>query len=70
MAQWVSVTEQMPTGGVDVLISYGTPLSEGEMLIAYWAADDGCWFDDEGRQVRREGVTHWMRLPEPPADGK
>lgn len=66
MTEWISVTKQMPTGGVDVLISYGTPLSEGEMLIAYWAADEKCWFDDEGRQVRREGVTHWMPLPEPP----
>ena len=68
MAGWISVTEQTPTGGVDVLVSYGKPLSEGQMLIAYWAEDEQCWFDDEGRRLPQDGVTHWVALPEPPTE--
>ena len=63
LVRWVSVEERLPADRVWVLVSWGT---QGELVIAHWRADEQEWLDDQGKVVPAVGVTHWMKLPEPP----
>ena len=69
--EWISVSERLPTEGVDVLVSSPCPNSDTPNIdIASWGS--------EGKQgtVWREAdcgriePTHWMPLPAPPTDAK
>lgn len=55
MSEWISVLDDCPRDGVEVLVS-----TKSEVWIAfisgkYWMCDTGICH-----------VTHWMELPEPP----
>lgn len=64
--KWISVEERLPEPFVNVLIHCPEcdplyPVHEGYVLN-----DAGAWADAQGCEI--EGVTHWMTLPEPPAE--
>jgi hypothetical protein len=67
VARWIPVTERMPELHTKVLCCgvkggrFIAELSECGKGILYWTKRDskGC-----------PTVTHWMPLPEPPADGE
>lgn len=60
MAEWISIKDRMPKirefPRNEVLVSDGI-----ETYLALL-----CFHDGETFFFRREGITHWMPLPEPP----
>ncbi len=73
---WIAVGERLPEAGVKVLVFVAGRADFGiapEMVVSdceRWTFTDGAeerqWYDREGRLLAR--VTHWMELPEPPAE--
>lgn len=59
----ISVDERLPERGVDVLVYVGMPVApSGEIDIAF--LDDDEWIK---RHYKGSVITHWMPMPEPPA---
>ena len=62
MSEWISVREQMPEEGVDVLVygdlCYGDCYNAKGIEVDYVKHGTFVAFDED--------VTHWMPLPEPP----
>lgn len=68
--RWISVTERLPE--VDATVLAVTMAFPKDIRIAQMASQDGvmwrfCDMDDD--DVDSFGITHWMPLPAPPADG-
>lgn len=72
--QWISVTERLPDGDEDVLVTDGNALAVG-----YYRPDANAWDSCEFGWIENRPdpypsglgtVTHWMPLPEPPKDGE
>lgn len=70
--QWVSVKDKLPETGVEVLVEVdghrGPSWRNNHNLVAF-LTKSGCWIEE------RHGwnplpVTHWMPLPEPPAESR
>jgi hypothetical protein len=61
---WIQVSERLPEASMDVLVWTGSV-----MVIARLVNDGGtqCW-DSDDEVVDLFPPTHWMPLPEPPAD--
>jgi len=73
MSEWISVKERLPEDDVSVLaVVYGFPKAGIELRGAYqfamYVAADG-WIIGEYPAWEDANVTHWMPLPEPPAEG-
>lgn len=67
--KWISVKEQLPQIGRNVLIYY--PKWDGDEIQVAKLDCDGITFDICGEFNIGTGViTHWMPLPEPPKDGE
>ena len=70
--QWISVQDQKPEQGVEVLISgywYGKPESGRWYDAAQWDGNE--WRDtDPDNPQRFDYVTHWRPLPPGPEDGE
>ncbi len=67
---WIPVTERMPDNGVEVLTWNPTGPYQ---TVACWVGNE--WSSGDCRadaydRFEEEGITHWMPLPAPPADGK
>lgn len=58
--RWISVEERLPEIRKAVLITDGIDVGTGWMNQGWW----NTWFTD----IRRDEVTHWMPLPEPPEE--
>lgn len=61
MSEWVSVDDELPKRGVDVLI-YSKRYKN---IRVAWLSDDESWLV-AGDQVSSVGLTHWMPLPDAP----
>jgi len=66
MSQWISVDDELPTRGKDVLVL----LKDGTITLRYYVPSDGihCWGWYPGGQAI-ENSTHWLpldALPAPP----
>ena len=64
--KWISVNEMLPRCGERVLARSGPFVGEAYRTSA------GSWYRQSGiawRDALDSSVTHWMPLPEPPADG-
>lgn len=68
--QWITVEEQLPTEGENILFveRYGD-----EPIICYgYYGQDGRWYDatnidhDGSPMATHVSVSHWMPLPDPP----
>jgi hypothetical protein len=76
MSDWISVTERLPKDGTlvtaFVLEDKYSELSGAVTLFYEYADGFACWSifdpnrDDYDIEIRRDEVTHWMPLPEPP----
>lgn len=66
--QWISVTERLPDAGVDVLIWSPIDPQFARFCVAAMDRINGqhLWTSEYGDEM----PTHWMPLPEPPADDK
>ena len=66
--KWIPVTERLPEEDADVLCSRGNHI--GALIDVYTYKGDGKWEDSYGywNYTDIEGITHWMPLPEPPAE--
>jgi hypothetical protein len=64
MKEWISVKDQMPTMGQDILC-----FSKGRIFHSWWdSISSMCdWYDIQNTWII-EDVTHWMPLPLPPKD--
>ena len=63
LPKWIPVTERLPSGRVEVLVSSGifAPLIE----VAFY---DGLFYSAWDGKTEIVAVTHWMPLPEPPKE--
>ena len=61
--EWIPVAERLPEEGERVL-AWDNDFKESEVAIYY--AHDG-WGCDAAMSLN---VTHWMKLPAPPSEGK
>jgi|DEB0MinimDraft_6_1074348.scaffolds.fasta_scaffold05223_11 hypothetical protein len=70
--QWISVKDEIPKIGYDVLVY----LSSNEISIGFRNLD-GDWkctdtieptYDYSGTRFYDGSITHWMALPEPPKE--
>ena len=64
--EWISVSEQLPEDGVEVLVSVDENSDDCGLHVCVY--DDGTFQRSEAGYVW--GVTHWMPLPAPPTDDK
>lgn len=70
---WISVKDQLPPINTNVILYDGSEVFSGDMNInfegkQYWGnqpCDGMCygWY-------KKNPITHWMPLPEPPKDEK
>jgi len=59
---WISINDQMPTSGKDVLVYI--PMYQKIIVAHYW---EGIWEDTIPKMTNPFWkVTHWMELPSPP----
>jgi hypothetical protein len=69
MGKWISVDDEMPEAGDNVLLALDIYCSEGR--AGYWATTGhyskggDCWGNTSG-SLLGEVPTHWMPLPDPP----
>lgn len=64
--EWIPVTERLPEAGKVLCIT-----TKGHYKVMEWLATFNCWSDPGGidfTHFKREYVTHWMPLPEPPKE--
>jgi hypothetical protein len=59
--EWISVDERLPPDGTVVLAWSGK-------RVVFGYARDGDWIDTLYGWVIPNGPSHWMPLPEPPAN--
>ena len=61
--RWIPVTERLPEGRVEVLVSSGVfaPFIE----VAFY---DGLFYSAWDGETEIVAVTHWMPLPQPPKE--
>ena len=59
---WISVSERLPEGGVEVLVSVDENSDDCGYHVCLYRGDE--WVRSEAGYIF--GVTHWMPLPEPP----
>ncbi|EFG3897129.1 DUF551 domain-containing protein [Escherichia coli] len=59
---WISCSERMPKGYVDVLVT------DGEHVEVKWWDESGYWnsWTELNSDILAHEMTHWMPLPEPP----
>lgn len=78
MSNWISVAEALP----DVLptrLGEAWPRSDdvlvwaddwkhgdGWIITLAYLSDIGGWVSENGRAYKKDEVTHWQRLPDPP----
>lgn len=66
--RWIPVSERLPDEGEQVLVAIRLRHWTHEMptlIVSSWYEhEDFCGDEDD---IPRQGVTHWMPLPEPPA---
>ena len=70
---WIPCTNRYPDENV-VVLAYTVNIDSQkiEIIVAYWNNEEG-WclnFDGENMADNYIDVTHWMPLPEPPAEEK
>lgn len=67
MPRWIPVEERLPKDGEPVLVARRLRYFTDEMptLISSMWYEHGDFCGEEN-DLPREGVTHWMPLPEPP----
>lgn len=58
--KWISVKERLPKGGAIVLCN-----TDYFVEVLQWDERADMWVD-QYRSYRKNYVTHWMPLPEPP----
>ena len=46
-----------------VVLLYRT---NGLFCLGYYSHNDGQWHEQEGQQIEKGQITHWMPLPTPP----
>jgi hypothetical protein len=63
--QWISVGERLPERYIRVLAFVKCEPYEHPHTIGF-VGSNGAWSLDELHEPSAE-ITHWMRLPEPPA---
>lgn len=61
---WISVKDRLPDKDCSALVTDGQ-----HVTLAGWTRSDGWTLDREDRAfgITAELLTHWMTLPEPPA---
>lgn len=71
MSQWISVEERLPVDLVDANKHY----DEADVLVwdgSQVSVNAFCTGDGDGKgrwyEFEEVGITHWMKLPEPPTD--
>ena len=68
---WVSVDECVPdskTGFVLIYIDFHEPHTKAAIRLGWYDEFTGRWRSQMGQLREHWEVTHWMRLPEPPAE--
>ena len=60
MSKWIPVDERLPKIGVSVLAVDFGKVCEMAWNGRYWVVPSSNWVGD--------GVTHWMKMPEPPGE--
>lgn len=61
MSEWISVDDELPKYGVDVLIFS----KRYKNIRVAWLDDEGGWLV-AGDHISSDGITHWMPLPDAP----
>ena len=68
MTEWISVKDRLPELDAPILAWVSTYYqNRGGFEIAMRWAQDGKWWTLRACELRNS-VTHWMPLPEPPAE--
>jgi hypothetical protein len=62
MNEWISVDDGLPASGSRVITF---SIDDGESFVE-WAYFNGGRFESPESDAALVGVTHWMRLPDPP----
>lgn len=62
---WIKVSDELPKGSQEVLITDGVRISLGHLTRTSMLDCGQYWYDEDGRT---DGVTHWMQLPQLPKD--
>lgn len=62
--KWIPVSERLPEGGAIVLCN-----TDYFVEVLQWDKRADVWVD-QYRSYRKNYVTHWMPLPEPPKEGE
>lgn len=58
MSEWISVNDKLPSWQQSWVLMYGKyGVTIGRITVS------GRW---EGQGVKKNWITHWMQLPEPP----
>ena len=64
--EWIPVNEELPDAEMMILVH--VPGSDEPVDFGAYVGDT-MWVYADGSEIIRETVTHWMDLPEPPAEG-
>jgi hypothetical protein len=59
---WISVKDRLPENGQRVMIYNGIEIMDG---FNWWKEDD-IFQNDYDQEFKKQEVTHWMKLPDPP----
>lgn len=67
--EWVAVAERTPPEGFVLMCIWRRHYRSPDVKLGYWDEGRGHWYYPGGIRLEEwETATHWMPLPDPPAE--